>query len=380
MSYATAIKYLEQLVAFDSISRNSNCEITSHIQSILSKWDFQTEIVDYLDRHGTPKSNVVAKKGSGPGGLVYFAHSDVVPADDWQFPNSGPFAPFVEGERIYGRGSCDMKGSIACMLAAIERSGDRDLSHPLYFVCTGDEEIGFLGAKEVVQRSSLYREVVENQPKGIVGEPTSLQIVYGHKGIVGIRVRSEGKAAHSSTRDGVNANMAMIPFLAEMKRIHDETKDDTNWNNHEFDPPIISWNIGINDFTLAYNVTPAVSICTISFRHMPGQNADQLIDRVRLTAERHGLAFEVDSRGEPFLTDPHSEIVRQALEISGQTLPQTVSYGTDGGEFSELNQLIVCGPGSIAQAHTVDEWIALDQLEMGTRLYLEFIEKWCVAN
>ena len=380
MSEATAIKYLEQLVAFDSTSRNSNCEITSHIRGILQNLGFQCETVDYVDRKGVNKSNVVAKKGDGLGGLAYFAHSDVVPADDWQFADSGPFAPLVKGDRFYGRGSCDMKGSISCMLSAIEMMGDQPFHRPLYFVCTGDEEIGFLGAKEVVRRSSLYREAVEHQAKAIVGEPTSLQVVYGHKGIVGIRVRSEGRAAHSSTREGVNANLAMIPFLAEMKKMYDETNSDPNWKNEQFDPPTISWNIGINDFTLAYNITPAQSVCTVSFRHMPGQNADALIDRVRITAKEHGLGFEVDSRGEPFLTDPNSEMVQQALQISGQTEPKTVSYGTDGGEFSELNEVIVCGPGSIAQAHTVDEWIDLQQLRKGTLLYHDFIRQWCVAS
>ena len=137
--------------------------------------------------------------------------------------------------------------------------------------CTADEEVGYVGAREVAKHSKLYREMVDGNANGIIGEPTMLEVVYAHKGTYGFKAISRGKAAHSSTTSGLNANLAMIPFLAEMKKIHDETMTDPQWQHDEFDPPIISWNIGINDHTAAVNITPPQSICTVYFRPMPGQ-------------------------------------------------------------------------------------------------------------
>ena len=132
----------------------------------------------------------------------------------WMEPDSG------------GRGSCDMKRSIGAMLADVERVGDVGLRNPLYVTFTADEEIGYCGAEQVAQRSELFREMELGNANGIVGEPTLLNVVHAHKGTYGFKATSQGRAAHSSSNDGINANLAMIPFLNEMKRIHDETGKD----------------------------------------------------------------------------------------------------------------------------------------------------------
>ena len=170
----------------------------------------------------------------------------------------------------------------------------------------------------------------------------------------------------------------MIPFLAEMKAIHDETLADPAWLNEEFDPPWISWNIGINDNNHAVNITAPRSVCTVYFRPMPGQDADGLVRRVEAVAQRWGLDFTWECRGLPLYGDPSSDFVQETLRIAGRNKARTVGYGTDGVCFTELKQILVLGPGSIQQAHTDDEWISLDQLAAGTDIYERLLRRWCV--
>ncbi len=191
---------------------------------------------------------------------------------------------------------------------------------------------------------------------------------------------SVGHAAHSSTDEGLNANLAMIPFLVEMKAIHDETLREPAWQNEDFDPPSISWNIGINDHTAAVNITPAQSICTVYFRPMPGQDPELLLQRAADAAKRCGLQLQRMHTAPPVYVDPTSPFVRDMLRLTGNSTSQTVSYGTDGCMFSELRNLVLLGPGDIVQAHTSDEWILLEDLRRGTELYTRIIEQSCCEN
>jgi acetylornithine deacetylase len=270
-----------------------------------------------------------------------------------------------------------MKGSVACMLAAAAQFPAERLCRPLYITCTADEEVGYGGAREVARRSQMYRAMVAGETHGVIGEPTCLEVVYSHKGTYGFTATSRGRAAHSSTNRGINANLAMIPFLVEMKAIHDELESDPQWRNPEFDPPTMSWNIGINDHTAAVNITPPQSVCTVYFRPMPGQNAEILFDRAKATAERCRLEFARAPGGASLYVDPKSPFVQEVLRLAGRTTPRTVAYGTDGVMLGELRSLVVLGPGDIAQAHTHDEWIALEQLDLGTALYTRLIEHFC---
>ena len=310
--------------------------------------------------------------------MGYFAHTDTVPADSWFCADHGPFEPIVRGNKLYGRGSCDMKGSIGSMLAAAELAAENELRAPLYIALTADEEVGYCGAIEVAQRSRFFQEMVRGEANGIVGEPTMLNVVHAHKGTYGFRATSHGRAAHSSTNEGINANLAMIPFLGEMKRIHDETEEDPAWQHPDFDPPGISWNIGINDLTKAVNVTPERSVCTVYFRPAPGHDAQSLIARARSVAASCGIDFELLWAGQPLYADPDSTFVREVLELTGNATSRTVCYGTDGAALKGMGKLVVLGPGDIAQAHTRDEWILLEQLERGSRLYGKLIRHWCM--
>lgn len=374
----TALDYTKRLVAFESTSSLSNLPVSDEVQTILEGLGFRTERIEYDDPHGVRKANVVGKLGSGTGGMAYFGHTDVVPADTWFSEEHGPFTPTVRDGRLYGRGSCDMKGSVACMLAAAEQFAAADLERPVYITCTADEEVGYRGAIRVVEGSEYFREMIEGGANGIIGEPTRLDVVYAHKGVYNFRAVSHGRAAHSSTREGKNANLAMIPFLSEMKAIYDEVESDPAWQNAEFDPPTVTMNIGINDHTRAVNITPPQSICTVNFRPMPGQDPDSLIERCRKAAEECGIEFEPILRAKPLYVDPQSDFVREALDVAGGDAPRTVSYGTDGATFAlKMKKLLVLGPGDIAQAHTHDEWVDLEQLERGTKIYANLIRRWC---
>ncbi|MCA9094717.1 MAG: M20/M25/M40 family metallo-hydrolase, partial [Planctomycetaceae bacterium] len=301
------VDLVSELIRFESTSSLSNAEISGYLVDLFPRLDFEVEQVEYESPPGVRKVNVIAKKGKGTGGVAYFGHSDVVPADNWKFAEHGPYQPTIRDGMLYGRGSCDMKGSVAAFMAAAQSFTSASLKQPIYIAITADEEVGFLGAEQVQKRSVLFREMVAGQSRGIIGEPTELNVVYAHKGAYGFRAIARGRAAHSSTNRGINANLAMIPFLVEMKRIHDETLVDPQWLNQEFNPPGISWNIGINDFTRAVNITPPQSICTVYFRPMPGMDPEILLDRARSLAESHGLEFIVMGRGPAVYVDPHSD-------------------------------------------------------------------------
>jgi len=372
-----ALDYTKDLVAFGSVSSLSNADVSDYVERALQKLEFDTERIEYNDAAGVRKVNVVGKRGTGTGGLAFFAHTDVVPADPWFSTEHGPFTPTVKGDRLYGRGSTDMKGPLGCVLAAAARLSRKQMRAPLYVGCTADEEVGYGGAAEVARRSEYFREMVTSQTRGIVAEPTELEVVYAHKGTYGFRSVSRGRAAHSSTREGINANLAMIPFLVEMKAIYDETESNAAWQNAEFDPPVVSWNIGINDHTQAINITAPQSVCTVYLRPMPGQQPELLMERAKAAASRCGLELQVTAAAPPLYVDPRGEFVAQMLEVAGKSAPRTVSYGTDGTQFSALKKLVVFGPGSIAQAHTNDEWIRLDELERGTGLFERAIQRFC---
>jgi len=371
------LRYIRRLVAFESTSDLSNRLITRYLQTKLLKHGFQVERLGYRDRHGVRKINLVAKKGRGVGGLAYFGHTDTVPAATWFTRRFSPFQPVMARYRIYGRGACDMKGSLAAMLSASQQYDASQLTQPLYFVATADEEIGFHGARNVVEESRFYREIVDAQTRVVIGEPTSLDVVHAHKGSTLIRAVSRGKAAHSSTADGVNANLAIIPLLNELKAIHEEVHRDARWQNDAFSPPTLSWNIGINDHTGATNITPPQSVATVYVRPMPGVDIGPLVERVRRVAAAHDIELTVQEMAQPVWLDPNHPFVQEALALAGRTRARTVAYGTDAGVLADLKNVIICGPGNIEQAHTDHEWISLDQLMMGAELYAKMIRHWC---
>ena len=367
------VQVTKELIAFNSISANSNASVSDYLQDQLDRLGFTVERIAYRDEKGVEKINLVGRKGEGRGGLALLGHSDTVPVDGWE---EDPFSAEIRDNRIYGRGSCDMKGALSCMLAAGGAFEATDLSAPVYVVFTADEEVGCWGAAEVSERSQLLSG--NDLRFGIICEPTLMQVVRAHKGAIFLRGETTGRAAHSSTGRGVNAHLAMIPFLSEMKAIHDELRSEPVHLNDEFDPPFSDWNIGINDGGIALNMTAPRSVCTVYYRPMPGQDQEAILDRTRDAADRCGVELTIQKIGDPFSTPADSELVQKALQITGTDTSHTVPYGTDGLVFGRKMELILLGPGDIRQAHTVNEWMDLDQYDLAIDAYKDMIRAFCV--
>ncbi len=377
------VDLLGRLISFPSVSSSSNADISDFVGGQLEALGFSVERTEYIDGDQQQKVNLVArrdpKQGGGDfdGGLAYFCHTDVVPADRWTGPDSDPFVGVVEGDKLFGRGSCDMKGSLATMLAAVSQISAADQSKPIWIVCTADEEVGFEGAKHLVKESNAFRQIVQSQPLAIIGEPTRLSVVHAHKGIVGCSITSRGRAAHSSTTDGINANEAMVPMLRKLLELNRRTNVDSKYHDSRFDPPTLSWNFGVSDQCRAVNITPEKSVAWFSLRPMPEIDGEDLIAEARETAESLGLEFKRFAGGGPMWIDPQAEFLQAMCRLAGEPA-KTVCYGTDGGEFHQLQQRLVCGPGDIAQAHTTDEWIELAQIEAGIEFFANLLRRWCV--
>lgn len=385
---------LLSLIRHQSVSVVSNVAITAAVAETLAQIGFETCRCDYTDHSGVHKANLVATRmplshhpsandadsdDAHDPGVAYFAHTDVVPVEAWDGPG-GPFDPAVVNGRIYGRGSCDLKGSLVAMIAAAAMITPQQQTAPIRIICTADEETGFVGAKHLVQTCPQYRQMVRSQPLAIIGEPTRCQVVHAHKGIEGFSISSIGRAAHSSSREGVNANIAMVPMLNELLRLYHVSESDPNLRDWRFDPPTVTWNFGVSDHCTAVNITPGRSDAWVSLRTMPDIDGGALITAMKTKAAELGLAVSNWKGGPPMWVDADNPSVRAMCELAECDHPKTVCYATDGGEFTELANRVVCGPGDIAQAHTSDEWLDLEQLQRGIELYHRVLRRWCVRS
>ncbi len=203
-----------------------------------------------------------------------------------------------------------------------------------------------------------------------------MNVVYAHKGISGFSIQSRGRAGHSATGYGINANEAVVPVLAQLLELCQKTRDDATLKDDRFDPPVLSWNFGVSDHSDVVNITPERSDAWVSLRTMPAVDGQDLIAEARSTASRLGLSFTMLGGCEPLWNDPESDFILKLKSLAG-TESQTVCYATDGGVLSELSRRVVIGPGSICQAHTVDEWIEIDQLDQGIECFEKCIRCWC---
>lgn len=374
MHSTPTIEIAKELISFDSVSSRSNAEISHWVENRLLKSGFEIERIVYFDDSGQLKISLAAKRmppnrKATSGGVCYLAHTDVVPVDDWNFDLSGPFEPALHQNRLYGRGACDMKGSLACALAAAELVPMSEQIAPIYFIVTADEEIGMIGARKVNQQSTLFEEMVASNTVGIIGEPTSLNVIYAHKGGLALRIRSRGKSAHSSSREGLNANHQLIPLLPLLLEIQQECESDPSLQNQDFDPPTLSWNIVLRNEPFASNITPSLAEAVVFLRPMPNVHHEPLIQRVEEAAIELGIECKRGEVATPLHVDRSSDCIASMLQLTNQPQALTVCYATDGGVLQRLKQMVVCGPGSIEQAHRNDEWISLEQLANGTDLY-----------
>ena len=365
------IQLTKDIVAINSVSARSNAQVSDLLEETLRHCAFEIERLEFVDDQAERKVSLVGKKGPGEGGFALFSHSDTVPGDDWA---SNAFSPVVQDGRLIGRGSCDMKGPLAATIAAAASVDARQLRRPVFIIITADEEISGGGARQVAKESVLFNTA--RPPHGVIAEPTGLVPVYAHKGGGTITVTAYGKAAHTSTDQGISANFLIAPFLAEMAELAERFKTDDSFMNHEFDPPTNGFNIVLNDGNCRHNVTAAKTICTVGFRTMPGDRSDDVIALVTERARKHNLDITA-RKVAPFRISPDAEIVQRALEVTGVEEPETVPYGTDALHFQDQLQLVILGPGDISQAHTVGEWIEVDKLQRAVDIYERMIVGLC---
>lgn len=361
----------QALIAFPSPSQQSNDAIAAYLANLFRELGFSVEELSYFDGDQR-KTSIVARKGSGTGGVGIFSHSDTVPGDanGWE-----PFSPILQNDRVIGRGATDMKGAVAASIVAAAAFAPAQLRRPLTVVVTADEEIGYGGAKQVIAES---KSLAGNWPTyGIIGEPTRMRPVYAHKGGVRVRVTARGVAAHTSTDKGISANFLIAPFLAEMAELNKVVKSDPRFQNSEFDPPTNGFNLVLSDGDTAANVTAAKTVCTVGFRPMPNDSRQEVLDRILASAKKYDLETDWYLH-EPFYVDRHSPLIEAALVATGLPAAETVPFGTEAAVFKEKMQLVILGPGDIAQAHTKGEWVAVEQLNRAVEVYSRLIEHFCV--
>ena len=364
-------KLTKDLVAIDSVSQHTNRAVSDYLEDWLTRANFTVERLTYQDENDEEKVNLIALKGDGAGGLGFFSHSDVVPGGEgWN-----PFDPVEQNGQLIGRGSCDMKGPLAAtMVAAASVDVDR-LQKPVYVVIAADEEVGHKGAIYLTEHSTTLQE---NWPDfGVIAEPTQLTPVYAHKGGTGIVVTAHGFSAHTSTDLGTSANFIIAPFLAEMAELRLLFQSDARFQNPEFSPPTNGFNITINDGGTKANVTAAKTVCTMSIRAMTNDNHEEAVGMIIAAAEKYGL--DVTRRSmKPFYNQPDAEIIQSACRATDIPKAVTVPYGTEASGYQEHLQAVILGPGNIAQAHTVGEWIDVGQLQESVGVYGKMIEELCM--
>ena len=364
------VELASKLIAMPSETPTSNRPISDFLRGVLEEGGFDVEEVTYIDPSGEEKVSLVGKKGAGTGGLGFFSHSDTVPGDaGWE-----PFTPALENGRLVGRGSADMKGPLAASIAAACRINEDDLKRPLFLTVTADEEGGHVGAHDIVIRSQTLES---GWPQYcIVCEPTELQPVYAHKGGAGITVTARGFAAHTSTDRGESANFKVAPFLADMAELVPVFRSEERFQNPLFDPPTNGFNLVISDGDTATNVTAARTVVRLSIRAMPDACFEEAVQMVVGRAEAHGLEVEYRSIS-PFFASADGPLAQAACRATGAAQAVTVPYGTEAECYQEYADALVLGPGNIAQAHTVGEWIAVDQLQEAVEVYTRLIEDLC---
>lgn len=366
------IRLTQQLVAMRSETTDSNAAISDFLQEWLETHAFTVERTSYSDVNGEEKVNLVAKRGEGSGGLGFFSHSDTVPGDPREW---NPFDPAIADGKLYGRGSCDMKGPLAASMIAAASVDPAALRKPLYIAIAADEEQGHLGAHYLQEHSALFRE---NWPDAaVVPEPTDMQPVYAHKGGAGLTVTAIGRAAHTSTDRGISANFLIAPFLAEMAELATVFKTTERFKNYEFDPPTNGFNMTIDDGQCRTNVTAAKTIVRLSIRIMPNDHHEEQIAMIAERARKHNLLFE-ERKLMPFYIDPNASIVQAACRATGIAKAITVPYGTEAESYQKYTQCVILGPGNIAQAHTIGEWIDVQQLTDAVGVYQRMIADLCL--
>ena len=374
---------LAKLIGFDSTTRNSNIPLIEFVEA-------------YLDGHGVPHLRVDYEKGKtnlyatiGPdvaGGIVLSGHTDVVPVDGQEWA-SDPFTIDEREGKLYGRGTADMKGFIAVALALVPKFKAMNLERPIHLALSCDEEVGCKGVRPLVAH---MRDHLKRPRAVIVGEPTSMQVVNGHKSAITFSTDVRGHAAHSSlTHQGVNAIMVAADVIGEINRIRTDLIADGDPTGR-FDPPYSTIHVGVINGGTAKNIVPQDCNFQWETRLLPRVDpslvqlrlqkfATSLEPAMKAVAAETGITTTKTNEVPGLAPEQNSAAELLALYAAGANSTHAVSYCTEAGLFQAIGiPTIICGPGNIEQAHKPDEFVSVAQLEMCERFMMKLAES-CVV-
>jgi len=365
-----SVRILKELIAFDTTSHKSNLKLIDFVTQYLKERGVDTRLTK--DESGK-KANLWATIGPDiAGGVVLSGHTDVVPVSDqnWQ---SDPFQMDQRDGKLYGRGTADMKGFIACVMAHTEYFCQSNLKIPVHFAFSYDEEVGCIGV------GKLIKDVVENLPLPravIVGEPTSMKIIGGNKGGRSFVTKINGIDGHSSLPQlGANAILAANKIINKLVALQERLKKEADPKNG-FSPPYTTLDLGIINGGTAANIIPARCTLNWGFRGLPNENVDAIEDEVRrfiddevlpdlkAISSATSITTTVRSDVPPLIPDDNSAAEQLVRHLSQLNESGRVSYGTEAGQFQRAGIAgVIFGPGSIEQAHLPNEYISIDQLK-----------------
>jgi len=365
----TAIDELRDLVAFDTTSRNSNLPLIDHVEAKLAALGAVCERIPNADGS---KANLHARFGPAvDGGVVLSGHTDVVPVDGQPW-STDPWALTEKDGLLYGRGTCDMKGFSACILALAPQIAQADLKKPVHIALSHDEEVGCLGAPAMIDR------IMEGPVKPavvIVGEPTDMTVVTAHKGLFSVKVTLRGREAHSSlVKDGACAVTHAVPLMQYLVDQAAEMEAAAPADS-PFNPPFGTLTIGEVKGGTALNILALDAEFSSLMRPAPWddvraiekglrERAAQIEAKMREGAPEAKVDITVMSDVPAFAPEEDGAAERLARQLTGDNSTRVVSYGTEAGQFQQAGlSVVVCGPGSINQAHQPDEFVAIDQLD-----------------
>lgn len=371
----TTLDWLTRLVAFDTTSHLSNLELIDCVAEELRKYGVEPLLLPHDQEDGVRKVNLFAtfpaQDGSTEGGVVLSGHTDVVPVEgqDW---DSDPFTVTERDGRLYGRGTADMKGYLAVIMSRLEAISAAQLTQPLHLAFSYDEEVGLLGAQRMIGE---FAEHGIKPASCIVGEPSGMRVVRGHKSINLFTVSFRGVAAHSSlTPQGVNAIHYAGRFIEFYRQLTEEWRSEGPFDEAY---PVAFTTGGVNLISggIAGNTVPDACEIEFEFRALGTVDTAPVVARIReflfetlepaMQAEQEaaGIELVIKAQGPGLEIGPDADIVALARDCGGHPTDEKVTYGTEAGLFHGAGiETVVCGPGEIAVAHAANEYVELEQL------------------
>jgi acetylornithine deacetylase len=360
---------LAALVGFDTTSAKSNLALIGFVQDHLKNHRIGSLRVPSGD--GLKADLFATIGGSGDGGIGLSGHSDCVPVEGQRW-TSDPFTLTERHGKLYGRGSCDMKGFLACVLASVPLFKSRALKEPVHILISYDEEVGCTGVRPLIAR--LGKDLP--RPRAIiVGEPTGMAVIDAHKRIDAYRTIVHGREAHSSLPAlGVNAISAAAALVGELDRIGAEIAKKEN--DPRFEPPFSTVSVGTIKGGTAANIVPKLCEFQWQVRSLPQATPAQaprdlaafaetaLLPKMKQVTQEASIETTAENSVPAFVASKASEAVALALKLTGASETQAVSYTTEAGLFEHAGYpSVICGPGDIAQAHAADEFVSIEQLD-----------------